>query len=35
MKELDVDTLNDLLGLDSIELINETCKLANIERLTR
>lgn len=36
MKEL--DDLNfvklDLLGLDSIELINETCKLANIERLT-
>lgn len=36
MKEL--DSLNfvklDLLGLDSIELINETCKLANIERLT-
>jgi len=36
MKEL--DSLNfvklDLLGLDSIELINETCKLTNIERLT-
>ena len=36
MKEL--DSLNfvklDLLGLDSIELINETCKLAGIERLT-
>lgn len=36
MKE--IDSLNyvklDLLGLDSIELINDTCKLANIERLT-
>lgn len=36
MKE--VDSLNyvklDLLKLDTIELINETCKLANIERLT-
>lgn len=36
MKE--IDGLNyvklDLLGLDSIELINDTCKLANIERLT-
>ncbi len=36
MKE--IDSLNyvklDLLGLDSIELINDACKLANIERLT-
>ena len=24
----------DILGLDNIQLINETCKLANIERLT-
>lgn len=36
MKE--IDSLNyvklDLLRLDTIELINETCKLANIERLT-
>lgn len=36
MKE--VDSLNyvklDLLKLDTIELINETCKLAGIERLT-
>lgn len=36
MKE--IDSLNyvklDLLKLDSIELINETCKLAKIERLT-
>lgn len=24
----------DMLGLDNIEIINETCKLANIERLT-
>lgn len=36
MKE--VDSLNyvklDLLKLDTIELINDTCKLANIERLT-
>lgn len=36
MKEL--DSLNyvklDILGLDNIELINETCKLAGIERLT-
>ncbi len=36
MKE--IDGLNyvklDLLRLDTIELINETCKLANIERLT-
>lgn len=36
MKE--VDSLNyvklDLLSLDTIELINETCKLAGIERLT-
>lgn len=36
MKE--VDSINyvklDLLKLDTIELINETCKLANIERLT-
>lgn len=36
MKE--IDSLNyvklDLLKLDTIELINETCKLANIERLT-
>ena len=36
MKE--IDGLNyvklDLLKLDTIELINETCKLANIERLT-
>ena len=36
MKE--IDSLNyvklDVLGLDNIQLINETCKLANIERLT-
>jgi DNA polymerase III subunit alpha len=36
MKEL--EGLNfvklDILGLDNIEIINETCKLANIERLT-
>lgn len=36
MREL--DSLNyvklDLLGLDNIEIINETCRLANIERLT-
>ena len=36
MKE--IDSLNfvklDLLSLDNIEIINETCKLANIERLT-
>ncbi len=36
MKE--IDSLNfvklDLLGLDNIEVINETCKLAGIERLT-
>ncbi len=36
MKE--VDSLNyvklDLLGLDNIEIINDTCKLAGIERLT-
>ena len=36
MKE--VDSLNyvklDLLGLDNIELINKTCEMANIERLT-
>ena len=36
MKE--IDSLNyvklDLLKLDSIELINETCKLAGIQRLT-
>lgn len=36
MKE--IDSMNyvklDLLKLDTIELINETCKLANIERLT-
>lgn len=36
MKE--IDSLNyvklDVLGLDNVELINETCKLANIERLT-
>lgn len=34
----DVDGLNfvklDILGLDNIQIINETCKLANIERLT-
>jgi DNA polymerase III alpha subunit/intein/homing endonuclease len=33
-----VDSLNfvklDILGLDNIQIINETCKLANIERLT-
>ena len=36
MKE--IDSLNyvklDVLGLDNIQLINETCELANIERLT-
>jgi len=36
MKE--VDSLNyvklDILGLDNIEIINETCKLAGIERIT-
>lgn len=36
MKE--IDSLNyvklDVLGLDNIQAINETCKLANIERLT-
>ena len=36
MKE--IDSLNyvklDVLGLDNIQLINETCKLANIKRLT-
>lgn len=36
MKE--IDSLNfvklDILNLDNVELINETCKLANIERLT-
>ena len=36
MKE--IDSLNyvklDILGLDNIDIINETCKLANIERLT-
>lgn len=36
MKE--IDSLNyvklDILSLDNIQLINETCKLANIERLT-
>ena len=36
MKE--IDSLNfvklDILGLDNIEIINETCKLANIDRLT-
>lgn len=36
MKEL--DSLNyvklDILGLDNIEIINETCKLAGIERIT-
>ena len=36
MKE--IDSLNfvklDVLGLDNIEIINETCKLAGIERLT-
>jgi len=33
----DIDSLNfvklDILGLDNIQIINETCKLANIERL--
>jgi len=33
-----VDSINfvklDILGLDNIEIINETCKLANIERVT-
>ena len=36
MKE--IDSLNyvklDILGLDNIQIINETCKLAGIERLT-
>lgn len=36
MKE--IDSLNfvklDILGLDNIQIINDTCKLANIERLT-
>ena len=36
MKE--IDSLNyvklDILGLDNIQIINETCELANIERLT-
>ena len=36
MKE--IDSLNyvklDVLGLDNIQAINETCKLAGIERLT-
>ena len=36
MKE--IDSLNyvklDVLGLDNVQLINETCELANIERLT-
>ena len=36
MKE--IDSLNfvklDILGLDNIEIINETCRLANIDRLT-
>lgn len=36
MKELDGENYVklDVLGLDNVELINETCKLANIERLT-
>lgn len=36
MKEIDYQNFVklDLLGLDNITLINETCKLANIERLT-
>lgn len=36
MKEIDAQNYVklDLLKLDTIELINETCKLANIERLT-
>lgn len=36
MKELDGNNYVklDVLGLDNIELINETCKLAKIERLT-
>ena len=36
MKEIDLQNYVklDLLKLDTIELINETCKLANIERLT-
>ena len=36
MKELDGENYVklDILGLDNIELINETCKLAGIERLT-
>ena len=36
MKEVDAQNYVklDLLKLDTIELINETCKLANIERLT-
>jgi DNA polymerase-3 subunit alpha len=33
-----VDSINyvklDILGLDNVEIINETCKLANIERVT-
>ncbi|MFJ3388894.1 DNA polymerase III subunit alpha [Lysinibacillus sp. NPDC086135] len=36
MKELDGQSYVklDILGLDNIEIINEACKLANIERLT-
>lgn len=36
MKEVDLQNYVklDLLKLDTIELINETCKLADIERLT-
>lgn len=36
MKELDGENYVklDILGLDNIELINETCKLAGIDRLT-
>ena len=36
MKELDGNNYVklDILGLDNIELINEACKMANIERLT-
>lgn len=36
MKELDGENYVklDILGLDNIEIINDTCKLANIERLT-
>ena len=36
MKEIDAQNYVklDLLKLDTIEIINETCKLANIKRLT-